>query len=111
TLANSVIVGSNIPTTLNNSTVRLYPNPNRGQFMLDLRVEEKINGTATIQLIDMTGKTVQSQIAAVNQGTLQKSVRISSALSKGIYLVRIIVNDKVYKTQLVYENSDVIIRK
>jgi hypothetical protein len=71
--------------------------------MLDLRVDDKINGTAVIQLIDMTGKTVQTQNAAIYRGTLQKTIKVSSALSKGIYLVRIIVNDKVYKTHLLYE--------
>ena len=88
---------------MNNSTLSLYPNPSRGQFMLDLRADGKINATAKIQLIDMTGRTVQIQNAEIFGGTLQKTIKVSSALPKGIYLVRIIVNGKVYKTNLVYE--------
>jgi len=71
-------------------------------WVFDKRIEavEKINANAKIQLIDITGKTENAEI---NYGALQKTINVSSALTKGIYIVRIIVNDKVYKTQLLYE--------
>jgi len=87
----------------NTKTLKLYPNPNKGQFVVELNISEKINANAKIQLIDMAGKTVQTENAEINSGALQKTINVSSALTKGIYMVRIIVNDKVYKTQLVYE--------
>ena len=74
-------------------------------WVFDKRIEavEKKNANAKIQLIDITGKTVQTENAEINYGALQKTINVSSALTKGIYIVRIIVNDKVYKTQLLYE--------
>gem|GEM_PF-1736132 len=87
----------------NSSTMKLYPNPTKGQFMLELNISDKINGTAKIQLIDITGKTVQTENAEIKNGALQKTITLSSALTKGIYMVRIIVNDKIYKTQFIYE--------
>ena len=85
-------------------TLKLYPNPSKGQFVVELHLEDIINANAKIQLIDVTGRTVQVENAAISYGSLQKAINVSPALTKGIYLVRIIVNDKVYKTQVIYEN-------
>jgi hypothetical protein len=87
----------------NIKTLKLYPNPTKGQFVVELNIPEKINANAKIQLIEMTGKTVQTENAQINSGALQKTINVSSVLTKGIYMVRIVVNDKVYKTQLVYD--------
>jgi hypothetical protein len=103
TLASGTNVSSSTLITLNNSTLKLYPNPNKGQFVVELNVGEKINGNAKIQLIDITGKTVQLENAEINNGALQKTINVSSALTKGIYIVRILLNDKVYKTEMIYE--------
>jgi exo-beta-1,3-glucanase (GH17 family) len=87
----------------NSSTLRLYPNPSNGQFIVELHLAEKINAGAKIQLIDMRGKTVRTENAEVNNGSLQKTMNVSPSLVKGIYLTRIVVNDKVYTMKLVYE--------
>ncbi len=71
--------------------------------MVELRVAKNINAKAQIQLIDMTGKTVYSENTVVNNGTLQKTITVSPALAKGMYMVRVVVNDKTYKAQLIYE--------
>jgi hypothetical protein len=87
----------------NNSTLSLYPNPTKGQFVVELNVGEKINTNAKIQLVDFTGRTVQTENAELNDGSLKKTVNISSALAKGIYMVRIMANGRVYTAKLVYE--------
>ena len=84
------------------STIMLHPNPTNGGFMLRLNVAEKINGKAQIQLIDITGKTVHSENAVMYNGALQKTITVSSTLAKGMYMVRIVVNNKTYKTPLIY---------
>ena len=83
--------------------IKLYPNPTNGQFIIELHLANNINTIAKIELLDMTGRTVQIENATFTNGILQKSITLSSALTKGIYMVRIIANDKVYKTQLIYE--------
>ncbi len=102
TCISSVNVSTINKNEISNATLKLYPNPTKGQFVVGLHVTDKINAKAKIQLIDMTGKTVQTENAEVNSGSLQKTISISSNLTKGIYMVRILVNDKIYKTQLVY---------
>ena len=59
--------------------------------------------TPRIQLVDMRGKTVQTENGEVSNGSLQKVMNVSSSLAKGIYLARILINDKAYTTKLVYE--------
>jgi hypothetical protein len=100
TLASSATVSSLTAATIDNS-LRIYPDPNKGQFVVELNLVQKINAKAQIQLIDMTGKTVQLENAVVNNGSLQKTIIASSSLTQGVYMVRILVNDKVYKTQMV----------
>ena len=51
----------------------------------------------------MTGKTVQTEDAVIGNGKLQKTITVSSSLAKGIYMVRIVINDKTYKAPLIYE--------
>ena len=71
--------------------------------MVELDLAEKINTKAEIQLIDITGKTVHSENAVIYNGALQKTITVSSTLAKGMYLVRIVVNNKTYKAPLIYE--------
>jgi hypothetical protein len=87
----------------NNSTLSLYPNPTKGQFVVELNVADKINTVAKIQLTDLTGRTVETENAEISYGSLKKTINISSVLTKGIYMIRIIANDRVYTTKLVYE--------
>jgi len=84
------------------SALKLYSNPSSGQFMVDLHVAERINGTAKLQLIDITGRTVYVANAVINNGVLQKKVSISSLLSSGFYTVTIIANGKSYFAKLIY---------
>jgi hypothetical protein len=103
-LARSTNVGSQPLEAVEKSAaaLKLYPNPSNGQFMVDLQIGERINATARLQLIDITGRIVYSQSANVNNGVLQKKVLISSMLSSGIYTVEIIANGKSYFSKLMY---------
>jgi hypothetical protein len=104
TVTSNVIPEKNITGNLQgSSSITLYPNPTNGTFMLRLNVAEKINGKAQIQLIDVAGKTVQAENAVMYNGALQKTISVSYPLAKGMYLVRIVVNNKTYKTPLIYE--------
>jgi len=84
------------------ATIKLHPNPTSGRFMLELRIAERNSLKAQIQLIDMIGRTVYSENTSINNGMLQKQINLSSNLAHGIYVVRIMVNDKIFRAQLVY---------
>ena len=100
--ANAITISNASTNEKDNAIMKLYPNPTRGQFILELHVQNNINTKATLQLIDITGKTVQTENAEFNNGSLQRTVTLSQGLTQGIYMVRIVVNGTIYKTQFVY---------
>ena len=83
--------------------VKLYPNPTRGQFVIELHLSDKINSNAKIQLVNMVGQTVSEENANISNGVLQKTVSISSSLTSGTYIVKVDVAGKTYVSKLVYE--------
>jgi hypothetical protein len=102
TLANGMTVSASSAIALDNS-LKLYPNPSNGQFIIELNLVDKINAGAEIQLIDLNGKTVQTENSEVNNGRLQMTMNVSSALARGIYLVRITAGDRICTAKLFYE--------
>lgn len=85
------------------SATKLYPNPGKGQFMIELRLSQDINTNAKIQLVNMMGQTVSAESANISNGILQKKISISSSLAAGIYMVKILVDNKTYLARLIYE--------
>ncbi|MDP1803217.1 MAG: T9SS type A sorting domain-containing protein [Bacteroidota bacterium] len=76
------------------SNVKLYPNPNTGEFTLEL-----INGsTKTIELMDVTGRVILSETTSNDK----IDVNITT-LSNGIYYVRIQSNNAVEVIKIVKE--------
>jgi hypothetical protein len=84
-------------------SLKLYPNPSKGQFMIELHLAPNINAKARIELVNMMGQTVSTNNASINNGTLYKNVSISSSLAAGMYIARITVHNKTYTTKLFYE--------
>jgi hypothetical protein len=82
--------------------LKLYPNPTTGQFMIELHLSNNINTNAKIELVNMMGQTVSSENTNISNGILQKTVTISSSLTSGIYIARIIVNNETYQARVVY---------
>ena len=66
-------------------------------------MDEKISANAKIELVNMMGQTVSRETGSISNGKLQKSVSVPSSLSQGIYMVKVIVNDKVYVAKLIYQ--------
>lgn len=83
--------------------LQLYPNPNNGQFIIRLSVPGEINATAKIQLIDVLGRIVHTEGGNVSYGHLQKTITMPVQLTRGIYMTRVIVNDKAYQTKLIFQ--------
>ena len=71
----------------------LYPNPNNGDMILDYDLGADNNGT--VELMDITGKLITSYKMSTNKGILELNER---NLMNGVYFYRILVKDKVIKT-------------
>jgi hypothetical protein len=101
--------GASFPTAINsvesNSIIlSLYPNPASGDFAI--RLGDKENGIATVQMIDIFGKVVMNQIISINNGWQSvgtKEISPDHSVPDGFYLVKVLLNDKVYSARLVYQ--------
>lgn len=77
--------------TNNNDQVNVYPNPNKGSFVVETNATEK----QTMQLYDVNGKLVLTQI--ING----KTHIDAGSLNEGVYNISIISNEGVVNKRLV----------
>lgn len=100
--------GISIPTAINsmesNSIIlSLYPNPTGGDFTI--RLNDKENGIATVQMIDVMGRVVMTDLIPITHGEPsgeKKEISPDHFLAEGVYLVEVSLNDKMYSAQVVY---------
>ncbi len=85
-----------VEPVLNNtiSETKIYPNPNNGQFNITI----ESNGVTLIEVYDLRGKQVFSGL-----NSQRKKVIDISAQPKGIYLVRITIDDQVFSKKIIYQ--------
>jgi uncharacterized repeat protein (TIGR02059 family) len=85
--------------TLNNENsdlITLYPNPNNGQFSIDL-LTTLISDINVISVTDMSGNTIYSQVLpAVDNNSIQFDF---SYLTPGVYILVITGNDTIIATK------------
>jgi Secretion system C-terminal sorting domain len=93
------IGGLGINETENTFEVSLYPNP----ATEEVKVSFNLNGanSATINVVDMTGKVVASQVAS--NGSNSVSIN-TSVLSAGVYSVNFTANNTTVTQKLVVKN-------
>ncbi|PLX05793.1 MAG: hypothetical protein C0594_06800, partial [Marinilabiliales bacterium] len=69
-----------------NSSIRIYPNPNRGLFTLEMNSSEN----TIVELHDITGKVISEY--TFNKGEISRNYNVSD-LPKGVYYIRISNNE------------------
>jgi PKD repeat protein len=87
-----------VPVGFTDSELRVFPNPNNGQFQL--QINRPMFGAATLTILDETSRPV---FASELQGSFEKAnIDIDlSSVSKGLYLVRIDFEDKTIVQRIV----------
>jgi len=93
---NSIIIGSITAQLL------LYPNPSAGKFIVELMTEDVSAATATIEVFSEIGQRVYQEIVPMSEGNLHQEVQLQNSALTGIYFVRVVVNNQVYKGQISY---------
>ncbi|MGB0522656.1 MAG: PKD domain-containing protein [Flammeovirgaceae bacterium] len=78
--------------------IKLFPNPNRGEFVLDLSQSLSFQ-RATIQLVDITGRVVWEQQADY---FAQKTIKLQNP-TKGIYFVKLNLDGQLAVKRLLVE--------
>jgi hypothetical protein len=78
-----------------NSNFYIYPNPNNGQFTLELNNNEE---KASVVVYDLMGKIVYSK----NGGDNIEKIDIS-AQPEGIYFVKVSIGEQVFNEKVIYQ--------
>jgi len=68
--------------------IQLYPNPNGGDFTVSAFMPD-VSASATIEIIDISGRTVYKEIAAVSNGKISKQVSLKKNVLAGQYTLHI----------------------
>lgn len=79
--------GTGISSALNRS-LSVYPNPNNGQFVVQLKGE----GKATLNILDMMGRRVYTQAMTLN-GMFRQAISLDVA--KGTYVLQVITSNGI----------------
>lgn len=87
--------GLSVDKIANNNSFKVYPNPSKGKFTLEVK-DAKLAPTA-ITVLDATGQEVYS--SAINSGLSSTSIDLSNQ-AKGIYFIRIATTNGNYSKRV-----------
>ena len=79
----------------------LYPNPASSYTVVSITSDREATRPAQVQLIDMAGRIVQQKNLQVEKGTTQVMLTGLNDLSKGMYIVRVAMEDVVQVQKLI----------
>ncbi len=82
-----------------NTNILLSPNPTAGNFKLSIASEQAT--AATVRVIDMSGREIESIDVLVNQGVNNLNLDLRNRLINGVYTIQIKINQKIYTEKLV----------
>jgi len=80
---------------LNITNVKLYPNPNKGEFTFDFISNQKIN--LTIRVYSTLGQLLSNEIIEVEKGNFTKQFSFKN-VNSGIYYVNVLHNCEVVQS-------------
>lgn len=93
--AGSHVVNSNSITTniatVNTlfTTINLYPNPNRGTFIITGTLTDRADNNMSLAVFSATGQQVYKENFISTNGKVRKSMCLNNTLSPGTYLIKI----------------------
>ncbi|MCY7409351.1 MAG: T9SS type A sorting domain-containing protein, partial [Chitinophagales bacterium] len=88
---------------ISNESFSIVPNPTTGQMTIELQTSENVNGSAEIFIINILGEAIFSEKAIINDGILNQVIRMREDNPPGLYLVKVMVNDKIYLAKVIYQ--------
>ncbi len=76
-----------------------YPNPTKGNFVINMKLNEDVTKDAIIQVYNAQGKLVSVNNIAMVHGVMFKEMKLDKTLAAGLYQMRITVNNKIVQQQ------------
>ena len=78
--------------------IKIYPNPNDGNFILNFRSEELQD--IKLSILNITGQIVYTDMVAVQKGTFENTISIKY-MPPGIYFLQLVTSAGLYTRKLV----------
>lgn len=78
----------------NNMQIKIYPNPNKGNFLIETNTTEE----QTLQIFDVTSKMV------LNQNINGKTNIDASNLDNGMYFIQVKTKENIYKQKIIVQH-------
>ena len=78
--------------------VHIYPNPNNGSFSFTYEGEEI--GDGILQVINTLGQSIYMSAVTVQEGGYTQEIQLGDNYSKGIYIVRLLINGSYHDSRL-----------
>ncbi|MEO6166154.1 MAG: MopE-related protein [Chitinophagales bacterium] len=82
------------------SRLLLFPNPNDGEFVIDLSLGgnadnfNSINTMGTVRITNILGQVIYAETIPIIKGKLKKEIRLDPGVADGIYLLNVMVSDE-----------------
>ena len=84
----------------NSEILSLYPNPNGGQFMIDISRLGNEEQPVRIEVMNLVGQTLLTSISTVTDGHSNEMINLPASAASGTYIVRVMVGKNVYTTKV-----------
>jgi hypothetical protein len=79
--------------------ISIYPNPSNGTFILEYEGDQ--SGSGFMQVVNSMGQTIYESNVEVADGLFSKEVKLGDNISKGIYVVRLLINGSVNDSRII----------
>jgi hypothetical protein len=84
----------------NQEVFSLYPNPNNGEFMVDLSRLSTEEDAVRIEVINMIGQTVITHLTTISGGYMNEFINLPTGTAAGTYFVRLTAGKNVYTSKI-----------
>ena len=98
-IVNNVKVGQ---VAMRGHELTMQPNPNSGIFGINAVVSAETK-EANIEITDMLGHVVYTEVTAVSNGKLMQKVSLGDGVANGVYLLRVTTRDEHFTTRFLLE--------
>lgn len=92
------------PDEVVSAELNIYPNPNSGMFKINYLSASTEDHNVRLEVMNMLGQTIQTDIVEINSGILNYSMNTNSELASGIYFVRVVDNDSRIEKKFIIQH-------